>query len=61
MREMANNTKYQTIFVAMAIVTVFGLLGLVVIEEVLTPQIAEARGCRTQPPFDASQGRCFGH
>jgi hypothetical protein len=48
-----------------AIAAVFGLVGIVVIDSIMTTQEAEARGCEsgaaTGTAFNASKGRCFGH
>jgi hypothetical protein len=50
----------DTVVVLYAIATIFGLVGVVVIDSILTTQEAEAKGCSgTSPAFNASQGRCF--
>jgi hypothetical protein len=53
---MEINTTTITIF---AIVAAFGLIGIVVIEIVSTPQEVTAKGCNNSVAFNASQGRCF--
>jgi hypothetical protein len=44
-----------------AIVAALALLGVVAITVVTIPlqQEAEARGCKSSVPFNASKGRCF--
>jgi hypothetical protein len=56
---MVNDTTLAIV----AIATVLGLLGLVVVEtmSVQQQQQAFARGCNTSIAFNASRGRCFGH
>ena len=54
--EMEITTTTLAIF---AIVAAMGLIGVVAIQVVSTPQEAIARGCKSGVPFNASQGRCF--
>jgi hypothetical protein len=55
---MVNDTTLAIV----AIATVLGLLGLVVVETMsVQQQQAFARGCNTSIAFNASRGRCFGH
>jgi hypothetical protein len=49
----------DTVVVLFAIATIFGLVGVVVIDSILTTQEAEAAGCKNGVAFNASQGRCF--
>jgi len=42
-----------------AIVAAMGLIGVVAIAIMSVPEDAEARGCKSGVPFNASQGRCF--
>jgi hypothetical protein len=50
----------ETAVVLFAIATIFGLVGVVVIDSILTTQEAEAKGCPTGTPgLNASKGRCF--
>jgi hypothetical protein len=54
--------KKETSLAIIAIVAALGLLGVVVVEIISTPQHqAEARGCTNSQAFNASKGRCFGH
>jgi hypothetical protein len=57
---MNNNTTFAVI----AIVAALGVLGVVIVDIMLTAQVASAAkptttGCRTSQGFNASQGRCF--
>lgn len=53
---MTTATPYAVI----AIVAALAVLGVVVITIVTIPlQQAEARGCKSSIPFNASKGRCF--
>jgi hypothetical protein len=57
---MVNDTTLAIV----AIATVLGLLGLVVVETMSVQQQQQqafARGCNTSIAFNASRGRCFGH
>jgi Flp pilus assembly protein CpaB len=55
----------DTTFVVIAIVAALGLLGVVIVDSILTAaQVASAappptKGCRTSIAVNASQGRCF--
>jgi hypothetical protein len=50
----------ETVVVLFAIATIFGLVGVVVIDSILTTQEAEARGCPvSSPAANASKTRCF--
>lgn len=51
----------QTTITLVVLMVMAGLLGVVMVEAVMTQQTAEARGCNTSVAFNASQGRCFGH
>ncbi len=42
-----------------AIVAAMGLIGVMAIEGISTPQEATARGCHTSLAYNASQGRCL--
>jgi hypothetical protein len=54
--------KKETTLAIIAIVAALGLLGVVVVEGISTPQHqADARGCTNGLAFNASKGRCFGH
>lgn len=44
-----------------AIVAALGLVAVIAVETITIAQEAEARGCNRSVPFNASQGRCFGH
>jgi hypothetical protein len=44
-----------------AIVAAMGLIGVVAIAIMSVPEDVEAHGCNRSVPFNASQGRCFGH
>ena len=48
-------------FVMFAIVAALGLVAVIAVETITIAQEAEARGCNRSVPFNASQGRCFGH
>ena len=47
------------VVVLFGIGVIFGLLGVVMIDSILTTQRAEAKGCNNSRAFNASQGRCF--
>jgi Flp pilus assembly protein CpaB len=49
----------DTVVVLFAIATIFGLVGVVVVDIMLTTQEAEAKGCRTSIAANASKGRCI--
>jgi hypothetical protein len=42
-----------------AVVAALALLGVVVVTVVTISQEAEAKGCKSSVPFNASNGRCF--
>jgi hypothetical protein len=42
-----------------AVVAALGLVGVVVVDIMLTAQEAEARGCHSGVAFNASRGRCL--
>jgi hypothetical protein len=44
-----------------AIVAAMGLISVVAIDIMTSPQEVTARGCKSGVPFNASEGRCFGH
>lgn len=52
-----------------AVVLAFAIVGVVAVQTLMVPQIAEARGCESSLPnsgggfvgLNASKGRCFGH
>ena len=44
-----------------AVFAVMGLVGVVAITIMSVPEDVEARGCHSSVPYNASQGRCFGH
>jgi hypothetical protein len=58
-----NESQKATVsYAVIAIVVALGLLGVVVLTvTVIIPlqQQAEARGCKSSVPFNASKGRCF--
>jgi Flp pilus assembly pilin Flp len=60
---MDNESQKTTVpYAVIAIVVALGLLGVVVLTvTVIIPlqQQAEARGCKSSVPFNASKGRCF--
>ena len=43
----------------LALVLALGVLGIVIADTIIAIQEAEARGCKSGVPFNASQGRCF--
>ena len=43
-----------------ALVAALGLLGVIAVDAFNIQQV-DARGCKSGVPFNASQGRCFGH
>jgi hypothetical protein len=49
----------ETMLGVFAIVAALGLLGVMMILDVYTPQPAEVKGCNNGITFNASQGRCF--
>jgi hypothetical protein len=50
----------ETTLAIIAIVAALGLLGTIVVESINIPQQqADARGCHSGVPFNASKGRCF--
>jgi hypothetical protein len=50
----------ETTLAIIAIVAALGVLGIMVVETISTPQQqADARGCHSGVPFNASQGRCL--
>jgi hypothetical protein len=54
----------NTTFAVVAIVAALGLLGVVIVDIMLTAQVASAvppptKGCRNSQAVNASQGRCF--
>jgi Flp pilus assembly protein CpaB len=49
----------DTVVVLIAIATIFGLVGVVVIDSILTTQEAEAKGCTSSLAVNASKGRYF--
>ena len=57
--------NHNTTFAVIAIVSALGLLGVVVVDSILSAaQVASAappptKGCRTSVAFNASEGRCF--
>jgi hypothetical protein len=52
----------ETTLAIIPLVAAFGLLGTIVVESInITQQQADARGCHSGVPFNASKGRCFGH
>jgi hypothetical protein len=51
----------DTVVVVFALAAIFGLVGVIVVDIMLTTQEAEARGCNRSVAFNASKGRCFGH
>jgi hypothetical protein len=56
----SQNTKSSTTAIAViAIVAALALLAVVVLTVVTISQEAEARGCKSSIPFNASKGRCF--
>jgi hypothetical protein len=40
-------------------IAIFGLLGVVMIDSILTTREVEAKGCNNSIAFNASKGRCF--
>ena len=44
-----------------ALILALGVLGILVADTIIAIQEADARGCKSSVPFNASQGRCFGH
>jgi hypothetical protein len=55
----SQNTTSTTAIAVIAIVAALALLGVVVLTVVTISQEAEARGCKSSIPFNASKGRCF--
>ena len=49
----------NTVIVLFALVAALGLVGVVVVDIMLTAQEAEAKGCRTSTAVNASKGRCI--
>jgi hypothetical protein len=49
----------HTAIVLFALVAALGLVGVVVVDIMLTAQEAEARGCHSGVAFNASRGRCL--
>jgi uncharacterized membrane protein YjgN (DUF898 family) len=59
-----DSQKTTTSYAVIAIVAALAVLGVVVLTVTIViplQQEAEARGCNRSVPFNASQGRCFGH
>jgi hypothetical protein len=49
----------ESIMVLFAVVAALGLVGVVVVDIMLTAQEAEARGCPSGVAFNESRGRCL--
>jgi hypothetical protein len=58
---MRQTMNVDTVVVVFALAAIFGLVGVIVVDIMLTTQEAEARGCNRSVAFNASKGRCFGH
>jgi hypothetical protein len=52
------NMGIQTTMVIFAILAAFGLVTIVAVDIVLSPQEAEAKGCKNSVAANASQFRC---
>ena len=57
--QVDSSMNVETVVVLFAIAAIFGLVGVVVVEIMLTAQEAEAKGCPlTNPGANASKLRC---
>ena len=56
---MHQTMNVETVVVLFAIAAIFGLVGVVVVDIMLTTQEAEAKGCTSSLAVNASKGRCF--
>ena len=55
-----SSKNVETVVLLFAIAAIFGLVGLVAVDIMLTTQEAEAKGCTPGGSgFNASQGKCF--
>jgi hypothetical protein len=57
--KMYPTMNVDTVVVLFAIATIFGLVGVVMIDSILTTQEAEAKGCTSSLAVNASKGRYF--
>ena len=57
--QVDSSMNVETVVVLFAIAAIFGLVGLVAVDIMLTTQEAEAKGCRNSVAANASQGRCI--
>ena len=57
--------KNAEAWAVVAVVLAFAIVGVVAVQALMVPQIAEARGCENGQAagvaVNASLGRCFGH
>ena len=58
--QVDSSMNVETVVVPFAIAAIFGLVGLVAVDIMLTTQEAEAKGCSGGGTgFNASKGKCF--
>ena len=58
--QVDSSMNVETVVVLFAIAAIFGLVGLVAVDIMLTKQEAEAKGCSGGGTgFNASKGKCF--
>ena len=58
--QVDSSMNVETVVVLFAIAAIFGLVGLVAVDIMLTTQEAEAKGCSGGGTgFNASKGKCF--